>query len=204
MQRIRKHLTYANVMSTLAVFLVLGGGAAYAAKKIGSHDLKGASVTTAKIKRAAVTTAKIRNGAVKTAKIAPGNVTNAKLATGSITAEKLAPGFVVPVAERLSHSAHISSSGAVLLGSQGISQANVSHEFIGFYCLSGFNPAPVGGEATVDYSESGENVEIQLGMGQGSVCPVGTQAFVSTRRPISFKVKESTESIEAGFFLLLY
>jgi hypothetical protein len=204
MQQIRKRLSYANVMSTLAVFLVLGGGAAYAAKKIGSHELRGGAVTTAKIKRAAVTTAKIRNGAVKTAKIAPGNVTNGKLATGSITTEKLAPGFVAPAAEKLSHSAHISSSGAVLLGSQGIAQANVSHEFMGFYCFSGFNPAPVGGEATVDYSESGENVEIELGMGQGSLCPAGTQAFVSTRRPISFKVKDSTESIESGFFLLLY
>ena len=28
----RKHLTYANVMATLAVVLVVGGGAAYAAK----------------------------------------------------------------------------------------------------------------------------------------------------------------------------
>ncbi len=204
MQRIRQRLTYANVMSSLAVFLVLGGGAAYAAKKIGSHELRGGAVTTAKIKRNAVTTAKIRSGAVKAAKIAPGNVTSGKLAAGSITAEKLAPGFVSPAAEKLSHSAHISSSGALLLGSQGISQVNVSHEFVGFYCFSGFNPPPVGGEATVDYSESGENVEIQLGMGEGSVCPIGTQAFVSTRRPISFKVKESTESIEAGFFLLLY
>jgi hypothetical protein len=37
-QRIRKRLSYANVMSSIAVFLVLGDGAAYAAQKIGSHD----------------------------------------------------------------------------------------------------------------------------------------------------------------------
>ena len=29
-QRIRSHLTYANVMATIAVFLVLGGGSAVA------------------------------------------------------------------------------------------------------------------------------------------------------------------------------
>ena len=31
MKTIRKRLTYANVMSTIALFLVLAGGAAYAA-----------------------------------------------------------------------------------------------------------------------------------------------------------------------------
>lgn len=69
MTSIRKRLTYANVMSSIAVFLVLGGSAAYAAKKIGSNQLKANSVTTAKIKKNAVTTAKIKNGAVTSAKI---------------------------------------------------------------------------------------------------------------------------------------
>lgn len=210
MQRLRRRLTYANVVSTFALFLVLTGGAAYAAKKIGSHDLRGASVTTAKLKRGAVTTAKIRNGAVKTAKIAPGNVTNGKLAVGSITAEKLAPGFVAPAAEKLSRFANISATGTVLTGSAGITQANVTHAVTeagvtrtlsGFYCFSGLTPPPVGGVATIDYSESGENILIQFDTGQGPVCPVGTQAFVNTRKLISTSKSESTD---AGFYLLLY
>jgi hypothetical protein len=56
-------------MSTIAVFLVLGGGAAFAASKIGSHQLKSNSVTTAKIKKNAVTTAKIKKAAVTGEKI---------------------------------------------------------------------------------------------------------------------------------------
>lgn len=79
MKLIRKKLTYANVMSSIAVFLVLGGGAAYAAKKIGSNQLKPNSVTTAKIKKNAVTTAKIKNNAVTTAKIKNDAVTGAKV-----------------------------------------------------------------------------------------------------------------------------
>lgn len=71
MRLIRKRLTYANVMSSIAVFMVLGG-AAYAAKKIGTGQLKANAVTTAKIKKNAVTTAKIKNGAVNFAKIANG------------------------------------------------------------------------------------------------------------------------------------
>jgi hypothetical protein len=38
MRRIRQHLTYANVMATLAVFLVLGGGTAFAAYVVSSNS----------------------------------------------------------------------------------------------------------------------------------------------------------------------
>ncbi|HWO16120.1 MAG TPA: hypothetical protein VNM89_05350 [Solirubrobacterales bacterium] len=69
MNQIRKRLTYANVMSSIAVFLVLGGATAIAAKKIGTKQLKANSVTTGKIKKNAVTTAKIKNNAVTGAKV---------------------------------------------------------------------------------------------------------------------------------------
>jgi hypothetical protein len=56
-------------MSSIAVFLVLGGGAAYAAKKIGSNEIKANSITTGKIKKNAITTAKLKNGAVTGSKV---------------------------------------------------------------------------------------------------------------------------------------
>jgi hypothetical protein len=199
--QIHKRLTYANVMSSIAVFLVLGGGAAYAAKKIGSHELRGGAVTTAKIKRNAVTRSKIKAEAISTTKIAKAAVTNARLADGSVSLEKLAPGFISPAAERLSHAANISAGGVVLTGSDGIAQANVVHPFAGFYCFSGLTPPPVGGIATIDYSESGENILIQLDTGQGPNCPIGTQAFVNTRKLISTSKSEATD---AGFFIVLY
>jgi hypothetical protein len=90
----------------------------------------------------------------------------------------------------------------VLAGSLGISQANVTHPSTGFYCFSGLAPAPVGGVATVDYSEAGENILIQLDTGAGPVCPAGTQAFVNARKTI--KSSEKTESVDAGFFLIVY
>jgi hypothetical protein len=40
-KRIRSHLTYANVMATLAVFLVLGGGTALASYVISSNSQVG-------------------------------------------------------------------------------------------------------------------------------------------------------------------
>jgi hypothetical protein len=199
MEQIRKRLTYANVMSSLAVFLVLGGGAAYAAKKVGSHELRGGSVTTAKIKRNAVTRSKIKAKAISTAKIAKEAVNYGRLANGSVSVEKLVPGFIAPAAERLSHAANISAGGVLLAGSIGISQANVTHPSVGFYCFSGLTPAPTGGVATVDYAQAGKNILIQLGTGQGPVCPEGTQAFVDPRESAG-----KLEAIDAGFFVVLY
>ena len=60
----RPKLTYANVMSTLCFFLLLGGGA-YAAghlgkNTVGSKQLKKSAVTTAKVKKEAITATKVR------------------------------------------------------------------------------------------------------------------------------------------------
>jgi hypothetical protein len=69
MKKIRGKLTYANVIATLALFLVLTGGAAYAAShlgknSVGTKQLKKNSVTSAKIKKEAVTGAKIKLSSV--------------------------------------------------------------------------------------------------------------------------------------------
>lgn len=73
MKKIRRRITYANVMSSIAVFLVLGGATALAAgmakNSVGSKQLKKNAVTTAKIKNGAVTTSKIKDGAISGAKV---------------------------------------------------------------------------------------------------------------------------------------
>jgi hypothetical protein len=82
MRMLRTKLTYANVIATLALFLALGGGAAWAAHRIGANQLKSNSVGTGKIKKNAVTTKKIKAKAV----------TNAKLADSAVNFAKIAPG----------------------------------------------------------------------------------------------------------------
>jgi hypothetical protein len=84
MRLMPRQLTYANVMSSLAVFLVLGGATAFAAQQldknsVGKKQLKNNAVTTAKIKKNAVTTAKIKSNAVTTAKIKNDAVTGDKV-----------------------------------------------------------------------------------------------------------------------------
>jgi hypothetical protein len=93
MKAISRRLTYANVVSSLALFLVLAGGAAYAArvakKSVGPAQLKANAVTTAKIKANSVTTRKIKRSAVANAKIKDGAVESEKIADGSVTMDDL-------------------------------------------------------------------------------------------------------------------
>ncbi|HXS45863.1 MAG TPA: hypothetical protein VN756_00190 [Solirubrobacterales bacterium] len=79
MKQIRKRLTYANVMSSIAVFLILGGATAVAASKIGANRLKANSITTGKIKKNAVTAAKIKANSITTVKIAKDAVNGEKV-----------------------------------------------------------------------------------------------------------------------------
>jgi hypothetical protein len=102
-------LTYANAVSTLALFIALTGASAFAASKIanksvGEPQLRPGAVTADKIRTNAVTAPKIKAAAVKQGKLADGSVTAAKLALNSVTggalsanavsSEKIAPDAV--------------------------------------------------------------------------------------------------------------
>lgn len=75
MKRLRGNLTYANVISTIALFLVLAGGTAFAAKEA---LLPGNSVGTKQLKPGAVTPAKLSPAS----KLAFAGPTGPKGATG--------------------------------------------------------------------------------------------------------------------------
>lgn len=103
MSRVTERLTFANVMSVVAVFIAIGGGAyaaglakdsvkskQIAANAVKQSELASNAVSNPKIAAAAVTTDKIANGSVTTAKIADGSVATAKIADGSVTTAKIA------------------------------------------------------------------------------------------------------------------
>jgi hypothetical protein len=96
MKQIRNRLTYANVVSTLALCLVIGGATAIAAKvprhSVGPRQLKANAVTTLKIKANAVTNRKIKKNAVTAVKIKDGSVDGAKIADGAVGFGKIAAG----------------------------------------------------------------------------------------------------------------
>jgi hypothetical protein len=90
LKQIRRHVTYANVMSSIAVFLMLGGATAFAATKIGANEIKANSIKTGKIVKEAVTAGKIKKNAVTESRIADGAVTTNKLADNAVTTPKIA------------------------------------------------------------------------------------------------------------------
>jgi hypothetical protein len=89
MNRVRKHLTFANIVASLALFIALGG-ASYAAVKLPAH-----SVGTAQLQNGAVTLPKISSGARDSLRgndgvqgaIGPIGLTGAKGATGETGAK---------------------------------------------------------------------------------------------------------------------
>ena len=88
MKKLGRHLSYANVMSTLGVFLVLAGGTAFAAtqlakKSVGTKQLKANAVTAAKIKKNAVTKAKIKKGSIDSSKVIDGSLTGTDINSAS-------------------------------------------------------------------------------------------------------------------------
>lgn len=69
MRRPAGKLTYANVVSTLCLFLLLGGGAAFAASQLGKN-----SVGTKQLRKNSVTSAKVRNGSLLARDFATGQL----------------------------------------------------------------------------------------------------------------------------------
>lgn len=63
MSRLRRHLSYANAMATVAVFIALGG-TSYAALTITSNNVKDGTLTGKDIKNESVTSGDIRNGSL--------------------------------------------------------------------------------------------------------------------------------------------
>ena len=90
-----KHLTYANVISTLCLFLILAGGAAYAADTVFSTDIVDGEVKAPDIASNAVRTGKIGNNEVRSADVRDdtlleGGLGGSDIASGAITAADVA------------------------------------------------------------------------------------------------------------------
>jgi hypothetical protein len=87
-------LTYANVVATLALFLALTGGAAYAVGKIDSGEIAAGAIHTTNLHKRAVTSGKLALGAVRSNQIASGAVGSAQIAAGAVGTSQIAAGAI--------------------------------------------------------------------------------------------------------------
>jgi hypothetical protein len=177
-KQIRKRLTYANVMSTIAVFLVLGGATALAASQlgknsVGTRQLKKSSVTAAKIKKNAVTPGKIKNNAVTGAKAKESTFGQVPQAAHAVEADTAAPRAYARVLN------NAGGLGVDESKSKGISDAGVTLVGGSVYCFElGFTPTNV--QATVDWINGGAKTVAQADIGKFVQCPEGSDASVRT------------------------
>jgi hypothetical protein len=90
----RPRLSFANVVSVLALFVALGGSA-YAfhlgKNSVGSKQLKKNAVTTAKVKKEAITAAKVKKGTLTGAQINSSTLGTVPTSQSAQTANALAP-----------------------------------------------------------------------------------------------------------------
>jgi hypothetical protein len=87
-------LTYANVVATLALFLALGGGAAYAVGKIDSGQIAAGAIRTTNLHKRAVTSGKLALAAVRSNQIATGAVGSAQISAAAVGATQISAGAI--------------------------------------------------------------------------------------------------------------
>lgn len=89
---VKAKLTFANVMASLAVFLVLTTGTAYAAATITSADIVNGTIQQVDIKPNSLGTNVIKDNGVKSVDIRDGEITGTDIAaTNSIQSNQVAP-----------------------------------------------------------------------------------------------------------------
>jgi hypothetical protein len=82
--RARRFFTFANVVASLALFVALGTGTAYAANTVFSTDIVDGQVKTPDLADSAVTNVKIAPSAVGSGRILDGSIANVDIAAGAI------------------------------------------------------------------------------------------------------------------------
>jgi hypothetical protein len=208
------HATYANVMSTIAVFMALGGvgwaAATLPANSVGTRQLKSKAVTSPKIKAKAVNGTHIKpdsiNGAhVKEAQLGP--VPNAA------NAAKL--GNLGPAAYNIGRAyAYVNEEGGIDAG-RSRNVVNVARQSLGVYCATlapGIELASVAPLATLDKQDSATTIPPPgTSDDQGIVewdsvpedCPSGTLEFDSIKQGFASGALVGNQRDDQSFTLLI-
>jgi hypothetical protein len=187
LKQIRKRLTYANVMSSIAVFLLLGGATAFAAlgkNSVGTKQLKKNAVNSSKVKNHSLLSVDFKAGQLPAGPQGPKGEKGEKGEKGATGEAGTARGY-----------AHVDGATGVVTLAKNIATANVEHIGGGAYCLSGLSFSP---ENVVVTPESpGGNFDGEVGIGPGpSACPAATQVRIFFRNSAGTLTDKS-------FFVLL-
>jgi hypothetical protein len=94
MTRTRPRLSYANVVSTLALVIAMGSGTAYAANEWTGANIRNGTLTGADVRNGSLTSVDIRNGTVTTGDVRNGTLSGTDVRDGGLGAADLAASSV--------------------------------------------------------------------------------------------------------------
>jgi hypothetical protein len=165
-------MTYANVVSTIALFLAVSGATAFAVgrlpeRSVGSPQLRPGAVTASKLRKNAVTAPKIKAEAVKRGKLANGSVNEVKLTTGAVTKDKIAAGAVTT--EKIAADAVTGAQ----LDEASLGQVPSAHSADFATAAESANPvafAAVDQEGNIERANSKGPISVSLGREAGIYC----------------------------------
>ena len=155
MKQIRKRLTYANVMSSIAMFLLLGGATAFASNQlgknsVGSKQLKKNAVTAAKIKKNAVSGAKVKNQSLTGADIDLAKLGTVPSATHAASADTATNAAHATSADTASTATNATSAGHATTADTATNAVNATN--FSRYSTSGLVKASTGPTVTLGKS----------------------------------------------------
>lgn len=171
MQRLTAGLTYANVVSTMCLFIVLGGGA-YAAT-----TLPKGSVGSKQIKRSAVSSSKVKDRSLLARDFKRGQLPRGR---GGATGPSGLPGRSGPPGSQFNAFARVTSTGDLDPLRSRYTQMNARRLDDGRYCLLGFVQAPnsdaVGPprNAVVTPEDEDRTASVKIGAQSAPDCVSGT------------------------------
>jgi hypothetical protein len=168
--RARHRITYANVTSTLALFLALGGGAAYAANEWNGDNIQDESLTGADI-RGSLPDLQNPNGV-------PGSLTTEDIADNTI--------FPVDVADNSLTSADINFVGGSDISNDAVTGAHVAND-----SLDGFDIQNLSGGDLIDGTVGSEDIA-DGSVGADELAP-GVRGFTQVSRRRQHRVLDRGE-----------
>jgi hypothetical protein len=90
--RMKKALTFSNVIAVIALFLALGGSVYAASNKISGAQIKPKSLPGNRIKAKSITGSQLKGGTITAAQIKAGSLTGAQIQAGSLSGTQIKAG----------------------------------------------------------------------------------------------------------------
>jgi hypothetical protein len=148
LRRLKPRLTYANVISTVCLFVILGGSS-YAVTRIGSRQIVNNSVRTQDIRNNTIRTRDVRNGSLLTRDFRRGQIPGGAPGEQGRPGNPGAQGSAVAFA-RIDANGQTFGDGS---SSKNFTNQNVQHPAAGVYCIGGLNFTPANSVAVIDTAE---------------------------------------------------